>query len=67
MFCFCVHLALLFGDELPQHPQQAGIIDSAVDVAAVVRGKRSKQYSGDEERREKNSFRRWLNEYLFFG
>lgn len=56
MFVFFIHLALLFGDELPQHPQQAGIIDSAVDVAAVVRGKRSKQYSRDEERMKKNSF-----------
>ncbi|UJR28664.1 hypothetical protein I4U23_009893 [Adineta vaga] len=27
---------LLFGDEFPQHSQQAGIIDPAVDVAAVV-------------------------------
>ncbi|CAF0743728.1 unnamed protein product [Adineta steineri] len=27
---------LLFGDEFPQHTQQAGIIDPSVDVAAVV-------------------------------
>lgn len=33
------YLALLFGDELPQHSQQAGVIDPCVDVAAVVRGK----------------------------
>ncbi len=31
--------ALLFGDEFPQHSQQAGIIDPSVDVAAVIRGK----------------------------
>jgi hypothetical protein len=31
--------ALLFGDEFPQHAQQAGIIDPSVDVAAVIRGK----------------------------
>jgi len=28
---------LLFGNELPQHPQQAGIIDPYCDVAGVVR------------------------------
>jgi hypothetical protein len=33
-----IFLALLFGDEFPQHSQQAGIIDPSVDVAAVVRG-----------------------------
>jgi hypothetical protein len=32
-------LALLFGNELPQHPQQAGIIDPYCDVASVIRGK----------------------------
>ena len=32
-------LALLFGNEFPQHPQQAGVIDPYVDVAGVVRGK----------------------------
>ena len=31
-------LALLFGNELPQHPQQAGIIDPYCDVASIVRG-----------------------------
>jgi hypothetical protein len=45
---------LLFGDELPQHPQQAGIIDSAVDVAAVVRGKLSENYPRIEEDMKKN-------------
>jgi hypothetical protein len=28
---------LLFGNELPQHPQQAGIIDPYCDVASIVR------------------------------
>jgi hypothetical protein len=32
-------LALLFGNEFPQHPQQAGIIDPYCDVASIVRGK----------------------------
>jgi hypothetical protein len=32
-------LALLFGNELLQHPQQAGIIDPAVDVCGVIKGK----------------------------
>ena len=32
-------LALLFGEELPQHTQQAGIIDPAVDVASVINGR----------------------------
>jgi hypothetical protein len=36
---FNYFLALLFGDELPQHSQQAGIIDPLVDVAAVINGK----------------------------
>jgi hypothetical protein len=39
MKIFNYFLALLFGDEFPQHSQQAGIIDPSVDVAAVVRGK----------------------------
>lgn len=30
---------MLFGQELPQHTQQAGIIDAAVDVVKVVQGK----------------------------
>ncbi len=35
---FSFFLALLFGNELPQHPQQAGIIDPYCDVASIVRG-----------------------------
>lgn len=34
-----INLALLYGNELPQHPQQAGIIDPECDVARVVKGK----------------------------
>ncbi|CAF1957290.1 unnamed protein product [Rotaria magnacalcarata] len=30
------HHTLLFGDESPQHSQQAGIIDPSVDIAAVI-------------------------------
>jgi hypothetical protein len=33
-----IYLALLFGNELPQHPQQAGIIDPYCDVASIVKG-----------------------------
>ena len=36
---FSLFLALLFGDESPQHSQQAGIIDPSVDVVAVIEGK----------------------------
>jgi hypothetical protein len=35
-----IFLALLFGNELPEHPQQAGIIDPYCDVASIVRGKK---------------------------
>jgi hypothetical protein len=37
--CIDIYLALLFGNELPQHPQQAGIISPYVDVASIVKGK----------------------------
>ncbi len=36
-----IFLALLFGNELPEHPQQAGIIDPYCDVASIVRGKKT--------------------------
>jgi len=31
-------LALIYGNELPQHPQQCGIIDPYCDVAQIVQG-----------------------------